>query len=166
MYAEGPECRHKWRASRPLHKVSGAHDQACCPSIQGLASGIDRSWQHLPQVGALAKQTILADPRPLLFKGSCLGGFGAADPPFLALTIPGPEIRSQRDPPDPPRIHPAKNQKTPCKASTPGLGYRLYKGPVLARGELLQVPGLSWVLQYPWLWEGRRATWIDLRHRC
>ena len=126
-----------------FHKVSGAHDQACCPSIQGLASGINRSWQHLPP-SRCSCQT----DHPWKDAGPGLGSPGRGPGrPWEAL---------------PPRIHPGKNQPATPRALTRE-GKDFVKG---SRGELLQLPGLSWVLQYPWLWEGRRATWIDLRHRC
>ena len=48
--------RHWWRASRPLHKVSGAHEQARGPKV--LLQVLIDLGSIIRQVGALAKQTM------------------------------------------------------------------------------------------------------------
>ena len=158
------QSRHGWRASIKFLEPLDWKALECVTFLEVLDL---KCWRRGVLEGPRGLEALqpgrgLEALTPLEASGGCWRSWRQADPAPLWLS--GPEIRSQEGPwtPKPPLGFTL--EKTSQRPHTLKAGFRvltLY----WSRGELFQVPGLSWVLQYPWLWEGRRATWIDLRHR-
>ena len=169
-----------------FHKVSGAHDQSCCASIpqvlidlgQGKAAGglggkpLPRLCRRLLEVSGIVPLETPCRPGPggfwkplqaLAGPWKVLGAFGdlwrPLEPLLLGLRFLVPKFARRRGP-DPIRSTLEKtNLRTELR---PGLGCMTFLGTSTGLEENSSRP----LLQYPWLWEGGRATWIDLRHRC
>ena len=93
---------------------------------------------------------------PAACEGKERGGPRPERAPLHTFRPPGPEIRGL-ELPRPLQDPPWKKPAPPSRFSAVGLRVLTLYMTSTGSEELLLIPGLLWMLPYPWLWKGERA---------